>query len=50
MSAVRTVRTLRHPQLRFRMNRRNGVYDTVQPRRQQLWMRVSFNRSPVNNW
>ena len=32
VSAIRTVRALRRPQLRFLMNRRNDVYDTVHPR------------------
>ena len=51
MSAIRTVRTLRRPQLRFRMNRRNDVYDTVHPRASSnSWMRVTFNRSPVSHW
>ena len=31
VSAIRTVRTLRPPQFRFRINRRNDVHDTVQP-------------------
>ncbi len=31
VSAIRTMRTLRPPQFRFRINRRNDVHDTLQP-------------------
>ena len=51
VSAIRTVRTLRRPQFRFLMNRRDDVYDTVQPRTaSNSWTRVTFNRSPVSHW
>ena len=39
------------PQLRFLMNRRNDVYDTVHPRASSnSCTRVTFNRSPVSHW
>ena len=51
VSAIRTVRTLRRPQFRFLMKRRNDVYDTTQPRAaSNFWIRVTFNRSPVSHW
>ena len=51
VSAIRTVRTLRRPQLRFTMNRRSDEYDTWQPRTaSNSWMRVTYSRSPVSHW
>ena len=51
VSAIRTVRTLRLPQFRFRMNLRNDVYDTVQPRASNnSWILVTRNRSSVSHW
>ena len=51
VSAIRTVRTLRRPQFRFTMKRRNDEYDTGQPRTvSNSWMRVTCSRSPVSHW
>ena len=51
VSDIRTVRTQRLPQFRFRMNRRNEVHHTVQSRAaNNSWIRATFNRSPVSHW